>query len=280
MSGFDPAWLDLREPADGRARAASLLDRVGERFGACTTIHVADLAAGSGSTLRALAPRLGGRQRWTLIDHDVALLAHARDRLARWADAASEEGGVLRLVKDGRAIEVETELADLARDPLPASAAGADLVTASAFFDLVGEAWLIDFAARLASSGRPLYAALSYDGQKSFAPAHPLDGAVLAAFNAHQGGDKGFGPALGPSGASRLKKALEAAGYVCETAPSPWRLGPADHALTSSLVEGIAGAAAETAKQPKGIADWLAARLATVSNGSAEIGHVDLFCAP
>lgn len=285
MSGFDAGWLDLREPADHRALARGPLDRLQALFGARRGIvSVADLGAGSGSLLRALAPRLGARQRWMLVERDPLLLRHARTRLCAWADAHADDDdhGVLWLTKGGLRIEVAFLGHDLARDPLPEPVAGvADLVTASAFFDLVGADWLEAFMVRLAKARRPLYAPLIYSGRKTFAPPHPGDAAVLAAFNRHQRGDKGLGPALGPDAPRALAKAAEAAGYACMERDSPWRLEPADGPLVERLVSGMADAVGELPEPPPILDDWSAFRLAAAkTEGSAEVAHVDLLLEP
>lgn len=278
MSGFDAAWLDLREPADVAARSATVMDAAVAHLAGRDTVAVADLACGSGAMLRALAPRLGPRQRWTLIDHDDALLTHARRRLSRWADASEPLGDGLQLSKAGATIDVAFHAADLSRDPLPAPAAHADIVTATALFDLVGAGWLADFTARLASARKPLYATLSYDGRQSVSPPDPLDGAVVAAFNRHQRTDKGFGPALGPDAAGALADALKAAGYACVEGDSPWRLDAADAPLVRALVAGAADAAARAPEPEIKAPAWAARRLA--GTVALEIGHRDLFAAP
>lgn len=280
MSGFDPAWLDLREPVDLRSRSGTVLDAVEAAFRGRDEIVVADLACGAGSMLRALAPRLPKRQRWTLIDHDEALLAHARLRLAQWADDAQERDGRLALLRGGAEIEVATLAVDLAKTPLPDAAAAADLVTASALFDLVGQDWLDAFSVSLSAVRKLLYAALTYDGRKSFSPPHELDDAVLAAFNSHQATDKGFGPALGPKACDALSAALRTKGYGLVEGDSPWRLESGDAALAAALIEGVAEAAAETREAPRALRGWFADRLAGLreQNGaSVQVGHRDLF---
>ncbi|GBD49204.1 class I SAM-dependent methyltransferase [Methylopila sp. Yamaguchi] len=279
MSGFDPAWLDLREPADHAARSAEVLAAVASDFADLEEVVVADLGCGSGSTLRAVAPHLGARQRWRLIDHDPALLAHARARLSAWADVATDDGGELRLTRGGQEIAVETFALDLAADPLPAPARLADLVAASALFDLVGDGWLRDFVGALAATRRPLYAALSYDGSTRFAPAHPSDLAVIAAFNRHQQTDKGFGPALGPAAAETLARLLRAQGSETVEGASPWRLGWAETELTGELVAGMARAVADLPDAPAGLDGWLAFRT-EFAGVRAEVGHLDVYARP
>ncbi|HEU4519792.1 MAG TPA: SAM-dependent methyltransferase, partial [Microvirga sp.] len=85
---FSPEWLDRREPVDHRSRNPDLLAALARRFAGRDRLAVVDLGCGAGSNLRALAPFLPERQSWRLVDHDPALLAAARERLAAWADGA------------------------------------------------------------------------------------------------------------------------------------------------------------------------------------------------
>lgn len=249
---FDPAWLDLREPADQAARDPRLLAAAAAHLGDGLAV---DLGCGTGSTLRAFG-QPGAAARWRLIDHDPALLEVARTRLGHGAELHAGD------------------LGDLAALPL----AGARLVTASALLDLMPAGWILALADRLAATGAGFYAALSYDGVMAWQP--PLDGdaAVTAAFNAHQRGDKGLGPALGPDAAPAMVAALRARGFHVEMAPSPWRLGPDAVALQAALVEGIAAAAGETGLASA--AAWGQARRAASATALASVGHWDLLALP
>ena len=73
MSGFSSDWLKLRESADHRARNQELLAKLAACFAEREAILVADLGAGTGSNLRAIAPHLPSRQQWVLVDHDPVL---------------------------------------------------------------------------------------------------------------------------------------------------------------------------------------------------------------
>ena len=106
MTGFSADWLALREPADHRARDPATLTRVVAHLARLALPEIVDLGCGSGSNLRALAPRLGARQRWRLVDNDAALLDAAREALIRWADAHRlDAGGGVTLEKDGKVSE-------------------------------------------------------------------------------------------------------------------------------------------------------------------------------
>jgi SAM-dependent methyltransferase len=254
--GFDADWLELRAPADATARDPGLLAAAAAYLGGVRAPLAVDLGCGTGATVRAFAPLAPAGLRWRLIDNDPALLALAAERCRP---------------------EVETVCLDLAA-PESVPLAGARLVTASALFDLVSEDWIGALVGRLAREGVGLYAALTYDGRLEWAPALPADGAVRDAFNAHQRGDKGFGPALGPAAPAALAAACARHGYVVRQAASPWRLGPGEAALQAALVDGIAVAAGEAGFA--GAAEWGQARRAASGGSACSVGHIDLLALP
>ncbi|GJD60447.1 class I SAM-dependent methyltransferase [Methylobacterium frigidaeris] len=277
MSGFSPDWLALREPADHAARDAGLVSTLARALP--PRMRAVDLGCGTGSNLRALAPHLGPRQDWVLADHDPALLAAAKTRLAAWAERAEDAEDGLILHRGGVRITVRLRALDLAADPAAALAERPDLVTAAALFDLASEAWIATVARAVAGAGAVFYTALTYDGQENWTPPHPADAAVHAAFLAHQAGDKGFGPAAGPGATEALTQAFRGHGYAVETAASPWRLGADAAALLRPLAEGTARAAQETGRVAAAeAAAWMAMRQAPGTE--AVIGHRDLLAVP
>jgi hypothetical protein len=228
---------------------------------------------------------LGGRQAWTVVDHDPALLEALPRTLADWADgrglAATRGDGGVKIAGDGLALTVVGRPADLATAPLPDLFAGADGITASALLDLVSADWLERLAAAL--GGRPGLFALSYDGRLAFDPPDPLDDAVHALFDAHQRGDKGLGPALGPDAADVAERVLTGYGFAVRRGDTPWRLGPGDAAIAGELVEGFAAAASEQAPERAAeLAAWRMRRLAAVEGGDVRltVGHADLLALP
>ena len=275
---FSPDWLALREPADHAARSAHLLSRLATQFGDRDQVSVVDLGCGAGSNLRGTWRALPDRQSWRLVDYDPVLLAAARQRLAAWADLAEEAGTALVLSKGAKVLTVSFHQADLNGDLDAVFPESTDLVTAAALFDLVSEAWIARFVAVLAARALPLYTVLTYDGTERWDPPHPADAALLAAFHAHQGTDKGFGPAACPRATAAMAEAFAASGYAVERAPSPWRLDEAFRDLARELVTGFAGAVSETGRVPQAEIDaWLAARRAGVS---CHVGHEDLLALP
>ncbi|MGN6096788.1 MAG: SAM-dependent methyltransferase [Bosea sp. (in: a-proteobacteria)] len=278
MAGFSAEWLALREPADHAARNPQVLAAVGASFAARPSLSVLDLGSGAGSNLRGSYAALPDRQHWTLVDHDEALLALARERLLTWADDGREQGEELVLDKGGKSITVDTRRVDLTRDLEWVLGWQPDLVTAAAFFDLTSKAWIERFVAALAAQKLPLYAVLTYDGRETWTPAHRADARMLAAFKHHQHQDKGFGPAAGPEACDILAEAFRKSGLAVSTGDSAWRLGDERAALRGALAQGIAAAVSETGQQDAdAIAGWLEARC---SAASALIGHQDLWARP
>lgn len=276
MSGFSAQWLALREPADRAARNVPLATHLSDRMAAHDPIRITDLGAGTGSNLRASVEHFGPRQDWTLLDHDEDLLRAACAELAAWADHAEDDGDWLVLHKAGRRIRVACRAGDLAAQPDLARVGSPHLVTASAFFDLASPEWIDRFASEVVKAGACFYTVLTCDGADEWQPPHPLDADIASAFRAHQGRDKGFGPAAGNAASAALAAAFRRAGYEVELAPSPWQLDPGDP-LIAALAEGIAQAAAEAGTVPQDAArQWATSR----TQAGCVIGHLDLLAIP
>jgi hypothetical protein len=146
-------------------------------------------------------------------------------------------------------------------------------------FDLVPEQWIGRFTTALAAARVPLYAVLDYDGTNAWSPPYPADAAMVAAFNRHQGTDKGFGAASGSRATDLLAERLAAAGYRIERGSSPWRLGAGDTALIRALTGGFAEAVLQTGEVPAAtIEAWLKARMA--EGVTCTVGHEDILAIP
>jgi SAM-dependent methyltransferase len=264
MSGFSADWLSLREPYDLRARNPKVLAAVAAGFAKFPALSIVDLACGTGSTLRALAPHLPAQQSWKLVDNDLGLLMRA-------AEAAHPRA------------KVTTAAIDLVRDLEIVLDGHLDLVTTSALLDLVSDTWLERLATEVAARRLPIYAALSYDGRIMFEPSDPFDIAIVNAVNEHQHRDKGFGPALGPAAAKSAIAQFETVGYTVVQAVADWMMGPQDRDMQSALLDGWAGAARQLGQHPTAeIATWLSHRSDLLARGqsSIHVGHIDVFATP
>jgi hypothetical protein len=262
MSGFTADWLSLREPADARARNAKLSDQLVQLARRQVPARLMDLACGTGANLRYLAPLIGTQQQWLLVDDDSVLLEKVR----------AVPGCNVRTQRFD--LVTQLQMLDFGSDVI---------VTASALLDLVSERWLAQLIDRCRASRCSAFFALTYDGRITLTPSEPDDEWIRQLVNRHQRGDKGFGPALGPSASRRARELFERAGYEVLTAPSDWSLLPEERLLQQSLLEGWAGAAMELAPtQSNRCREWLARRLSHLATGASHItvGHEDLLARP
>ena len=267
MSGFSPEWLSLREPADHSAVNAQLRAAAARTLAHRDSVRIVDLGCGTGSNLRSLAPALMPRQQWTLIDYDQRLLEVAQSRAKEVA-------------RDGIDIDVSYRQADLSTDALGTLIEGADLVTASALFDLASVAAIDRLVADIAAARSAFYTVLTYDGIAAFLPEHPADQIMREAFNRHQQTDKGFGPAAGPAATDALAAAFLRHGYAVRRGKSPWVLDGSQSELRHELEIGWAAAVRETRLVPASTIDaWLAHRT-SAAGAVTIIGHEDLLAVP
>ena len=171
----------------------------------------------------------------------------------------------------------------LARDGALATIEPCDGVTMAALADLVTAAWVDALVAQVARRRVPLLSMLAVDGRREWRPAAPEDALIRDAFNRHQRGDKGFGPALGADAPAYLAARLTAAGYAVSTAPSDWQIGATARDMLAATVAGEARAAGEA--QPDAaaaITAWHARRKAEMSAGTLSllVGHRDVLGVP
>ncbi|MEP7116640.1 MAG: class I SAM-dependent methyltransferase [Acidobacteriota bacterium] len=268
MEQFSADWLALREPADHAARAHDLTAAVAASVAQRPGLRAVDLAAGTGSNVRYLMPRVPHIQHWTLVDHDPALLAQAWRLLLPVGQTA------------GRAYDVRTgDLAAIDQVGLD----GCALVTASALLDLVSEPWVRNLARHCRAAAVDVLFALSYDGRIACDPVDADDERVRAYVNQHQRGDKGFGRALGPDAAHVAEACFRAEGYTVQLASSDWIVTPDRRELQRQLVEGWASAATAMAPADAATIDaWREQRVAHIDEGRStlRVGHQDLAGAP
>jgi hypothetical protein len=259
-------WLALRTPADTAARSTILTKTVVDLLQRGQSLRILDLATGTGSNLRYLAPRLPSPQEWLVVDRDAALLAEVPGRMT----------------VNGPDVRIETRCQNLAA--LDADMfVGRHLVTASALLDLVSDPWLRVLAARCRAAGAVALFALTYNGASRCSPDEPEDNVIRELLNRHQKTDKGFGPAAGPEAAECAARAFAGVGYQVRREASDWELPPRESELQRHLIEGWADAALELEPdQSATIRDWLDRRLAHVTAGRSHIVvcHEDLAAWP
>jgi trans-aconitate methyltransferase len=223
-------WLELREPADARARSTELVDHLSGLLPQVRPLVIHDLGCGTGSMRRWLGSQLSGAQLWIEYDRDAELLQ--RDAM----DSTSSF--------DGIELSVQTRRADLAQ-LVEADLTGASLVTASALLDMFTADELEHFVSICASTGCPCLITLSVIGRVDLFPHDSLDVAAQRAFNDHQRRTMPHGRLLGPDAAAAAADLFQQAGLSILTRPSNWRLGPADGPLLVDWFQGWLRAACE-----------------------------------
>lgn len=226
-----PTWLALREPADAAARAVDLVDELYRGLPAERPLLVHDLACGSGSMMRWLAPRLPGPQHWICHDLDPELLAlAAAEQYQR--DAVDPQ------------ITVEFRQQDVTRLAM-GDYDGAALITTSALLDLLTAEEVDRLVAACVDAQCPALLSLSVSGQVAIWPRHPLDAVVGDAFNSHQRRTTNGRRLLGPDAAATAAGEFRAFGYEVLVRASPWRLGPDARELASAWISDWVAAACE-----------------------------------
>ena len=261
-------WLALREPADAAARSAELVDILRPHLPTRGMV-VHDLGSGTGSMARWLAPQLSGPQRWVLHDRDAELLEHA----ATHPKPRSA---------DGVEVAVETRADDITRLD-QGDLAGVSLITASALLDMFTVEELDRFVVGSAGAECPVLLTLSVVGRVELSPAHPFDGKVMDAFNAHQRRRTSGGRLRGPEAAAAAAAAFRQRGLKVIVRPSPWRLGRQASDLAAEWLTGWVGAACEQAPELAAAAEpYVRDRMAEVVAGSVSITvhHMDLLALP
>jgi hypothetical protein len=259
-----PEWLELREAADAAARSRKLVDELRRLAPANSRWSIHDLACGTGSMGRWLAPLLPGPQRWVLHDRDADLLALASVH----APAAD--------------VTIETRLSDVTRLD-PEDLAGATLVTASALLDLLTRDELTRLIHACAGAGCPVLFSLSVTGRVQLLPADPLDTRIAAAFNAHQRRPTRRGRLLGPDAVEAAAAGFRELGAEVVVRPSPWRLGGAESDLAVEWLTGRLDAACAQEPALASAADlYRLRRLREAAAGalSVTVGHADLLVLP
>lgn len=269
MNTYSPEWLQLREPADARARAPHLLDPLRAYLPADGEVVIRDLGCGTGSLGRWLAGRLPGTQRWILHDHDTDLLSRARTSLPRTA-------------LDGSPVNVVTEPRDITA--LRASDLdGTSLVAGSALLDLLTRTEVVSLAEAVVDARCAALFMLSVVGRVELTPVDPLDEEIAIGFNAHQRRIDGRRRLLGPAAVDVAANAFGRLGATVFRAASAWRLGPDEAELQQQWLDGWVGAAVEQCPELADDAEaYLLRRHTQIAHGDlrAVIHHGDLLVLP
>ncbi len=258
VGGYDTRWLDLRAPADDRARSADLLRRL---LGDVATmdragLHLLDLGCGAGAMQRWCDERLPGPARWTLLDPDPGLLAVAVSRSAPGTAVTARVGTVADLD--------DTLLGDV------------DAVVCSALLDVLGSDDLHRLVDVVAGARVPLLAALTVTGEVRMSPGDPDDARAARAVHATATSDG----AAGPAALDLLRTAAGRRGVTVVERRTPWWLDAgADRDLVRAWCDGYVAAARA---HDDGLDRWGRARSALLDHAGLAVAveHVDVLLLP
>jgi trans-aconitate methyltransferase len=257
---YPAEWLSLREEADAVARSAELVEPLRDYLAGRPGLVIRDLGCGIGSMGRWLAGRLPGPQHWILHDRDPGLLSRAVAGMPRDVTVTGELQDITRL-----------RAADLS---------GTSLVTASALLDLLTADELDALITAITEAKCPAVFALSVAGVVEFDPVDAFDAKLGEAFNAHQCRTTEGRRLLGPDAVDTAAALFEKQGAVVRRQASPWRLGPADHAL---IIEWLHGWVAAAVEHEPGLAEHANAYLERRTNDAdlrVVVQHEDILALP
>ena len=266
----------LKEAADMRAKNSDVSDALSGWFEGRPSLDVLDLHAGTGATLRALAPILAPDQAWTLYARDASEESLARDHLTRWApDARTTEDG-LSIQRQGHRIAVRFKRHDVVAAGGALAEPPPDLVVIDGDLMRYPRDVIRRLVAILAGRRSVMHARLVYDGRLKLQPHHAADGAFTAALHRRFMRDDGHGEATGPLSASELAEQLRLSDYSVIEGPSPLHLRAAEAPLIRAVQKELAEAQRAVAKgHDKMIDTWMARPRATL-----EISQTDLVALP
>ncbi len=266
----------LKEAADRRAKNSDVSDALSGWFEGRSSLDVLDLHAGTGATLRALAPILAPDQAWTLYCRDAAEEALARDHLTRWAPAAQTTQDGLFIERHGQKIAVRIKHHDVVAAGGKPSEPPPALVVIDEDLLRYPAAAIRNLVATLAARRSVMHARLLYDGRLKLQPHHAADGAFTAALHRRLMRDQGAGEAMGPQAANELSEQLRLSEYSVIEGSSHLHLRAAEAPLIRAMQSELAEAQRVVAKgHDKMIDAWLARPRATL-----EISQTDLVGLP
>lgn len=212
MTGEYARYLAAKRTVDDRALNRQVLERVCAALpdGELTVIEV---GGGTGTMVCRLHDwQVISCGSYTVVDADDGLLAHGRTTLREHARSrgvpTGATGAGLRLGD----LEVRFEHRELTAY-LTDAQGGADLLIANALLDVVDVPSLLPGLLRLLRPGGVFWFTITYDGECSFQPEHPLDDLVLTAYHRDMEGRVRHGhPAGEPRAGRHLLPLLRSAG--------------------------------------------------------------------
>ena len=193
MHEFQNKWLNLRESVDRNSRNKKILNLINKFYKNKKNIRIIDLGSGAGSNFRFLKSRLSNNQYWSFVD-----ISHESTNYFK-----------KNIKFSSKIIKTNFKIIDIINDLNKISFNDYNLVTGSAFLDILPKNWFNNFY-KLNINTEIVYFALNYDGNFKFFPKHKDDKKILNLFNKDQKSDKGIGEvAVGPNCSKIINKVFK-----------------------------------------------------------------------
>jgi protein-L-isoaspartate O-methyltransferase len=274
---FDYArYLAAKTTVDDRALNQQVLAEL-RRLMPAGPPRILEIGAGLGTMVARLtdwAALAGGE--YVLLDADRQLLDSSRRWLSGWAAERGLRCDPLPdglLVGDLRVSLVHAELGSYLEAP---SAERFDVLIANAVLDLVDVPAVLPGLLRLLVPGGAYWFTINYDGDSIFAPGHPHDDQVMAAYHRDMDERVRYGRNAGESRTGRhLFHHLRAAGAPALAAgSSDWVVHagqdgtyPGEEAYFLGSILDTIGSALRDRVNPPDLDDWLTARRKQLAAG-------------
>ena len=170
MHEFENSWLFQREKIDNLSKNISIINKINRVLKNYDEIRIIDLGTGTGSNFRYLSKKIKyNKQYWTLMDISKSSLKEARANT--------------QINKKIKNISIKNH--DVIKNISTTDFSNYDVVTGSAFLDIMPKKWFKSFHLRNVNT-KIVYFSINYDGYFNFFPKHNLDNSVVNLFNSDQ----------------------------------------------------------------------------------------------
>jgi len=170
MHKFENTWLYQREKIDNLSKNLKIIDKINSALKDLENINILDLGTGTGSNFRFLSKKIKHKnQFWTLMDISRSSLYEAKKKI----------------VLNNKVKKVSLKYNDVIKNIKKTDFNQFDLVTGSAFLDIMPYKWFKDFH-KFNQNTKIIYFSINYNGYFKFDPHHFLDDHILKLFNKDQ----------------------------------------------------------------------------------------------
>jgi len=193
MHEFNNNWLKLRESVDKKSRNLKIIELINKKFNSYNSVSIIDLGTGAGSNYNYLKPKLKFYQNWLFTDISINSMNYFKQNLNLSKKIITTKFQIFDVIKDLDKIKFQTF----------------DIVTGSAFLDILPRNWFYRFH-KFNSKTEIILFALNYNGNFKFFPKHKYDKNIVNLFNKDQKTDKGIGDkAVGPDCSSLINNTFK-----------------------------------------------------------------------